>query len=69
MRENMWSTIYMVMAIIITIDIMNNAAGQSNPIRTGENHIGKNQNFNYISKIMHNEKLDIFIYNDPNNTI
>ena len=54
----MWSSMYMVMAMIITIDIMNNAAGQSTPIRTGENHIGKNQNFNYISKI----KLDIYLY-------
>ena len=41
----MWSSMYMVMAMIITIDIMNNAAGQSTPIRTEEDNIGKNQNF------------------------
>ena len=45
MRDNMWSSMYMVMAMIITIDIINNAAGQSTPIRTEEDNIGKNQNF------------------------
>ena len=40
----MWSSMYIVMAMIITIDIMNNAAGQSTPIRDGEDNIGKNQN-------------------------